>query len=42
MGEHTRLPETVRSKAKELKEERDFPTLGEAVRHMCREGDYDV
>jgi len=42
MGEHTRLPETVRSKAKELKEERGFATLGEAVRHMCREGDYNV
>lgn len=38
----TRVPETVKSKAEDVQKEYDFATLGEAIRHMCREGGYDV
>ena len=37
-----RVPESVYNTAKELKEERGFATIGEAIRHMCQEGGYDV
>jgi Arc/MetJ-type ribon-helix-helix transcriptional regulator len=42
MREQHRLPEPVAEQAKELKKERDFSSVGEAVRYMCREGGYDV
>jgi len=38
----TRVPESVREKAKEVQDEYEYPSLGEAIRHMCREADYDV
>jgi hypothetical protein len=37
-----RVPDTVSEKAQELKENRDFASIGEAIRHMCQEGGYDV
>jgi hypothetical protein len=40
--ETVRIPDTVYEAAGELKEEQDFATLGEAIRHMCNEGGYDV
>ena len=42
MTQHIRVPDTVYDEAERLKEERDFPSIGEAVRYMCREGGYDV
>lgn len=39
---HIRIPDTVYEEAEQVKEERDFPSIGEAVRHMCQEGDFDV
>lgn len=37
-----RLPTTVYERAGEVKNEYDFASIGEAVRHMCREGGFDV
>lgn len=37
-----RVPTTVSEKATELKDEYDFASKGEAIRHMCREGGFDV
>jgi len=42
MVSQLRVPDTVRNRAEELKREEDFATLGEAVRHMCQEGDFNV
>lgn len=42
MVEQTRIPNTVYEVAHNVKEEHDYPSLGEAIRHMCREGGYDV
>jgi hypothetical protein len=42
MTKSVKVPETVHSKAGEVQEEYDYATLGEAIRHMCREGDYSV
>lgn len=42
MSQQVRIPDTIYEKAEELKEERDFPSIGEAIRYMCREGGYDV
>lgn len=42
MSEHVRIPETVYAAAVQVKEDRDFPSIGEAIRYMCREGGYDV
>jgi len=39
---HTRVPDSVRDSAKDVKEEYDYPSIGEAIRHMCRKGGYDV
>jgi hypothetical protein len=39
---HTRVPDSVREKAKDVKSEYDYPSIGEAIRHMCQEGGYDV
>jgi len=37
-----RIPDPVKEQADELVESRDFQSIGEAVRHMCREGGYNV
>lgn len=37
-----RLPMPVYRKAKEIKKQHNYPTLGEAIRHAMREADYDV
>lgn len=42
MSKGVRLPTPVYEKAKEVQEMHDYASLGEAVRHMCREGGYDV
>jgi hypothetical protein len=42
MTEAVKLPEPVYERAQEVQDEKDFATLGEAIRHMCQEGDYDV
>lgn len=42
MTQQVRVPDTVYEKAEQLKEERDYPTIGEAIRYMCREGEFDV
>ena len=39
---HTRVPDSVREKAKEVQEQYGYPTIGEAIRHMCQEAGYDV
>jgi hypothetical protein len=39
---HVRVPASVHDAAEEIREEYDYPTLGEALRHMIREGGYDV
>lgn len=36
------VPDSVYEQAKKLKDEKDFATLGEALRYMCRNGGYDV
>jgi antitoxin component of RelBE/YafQ-DinJ toxin-antitoxin module len=40
--EHARVPVEVKRRAEDVKDEYGFPTLGEAIRHMCQEGGYDV
>lgn len=37
-----RVPTTVDARADELMDEYDFASKGEAIRHMCRNGGYDV
>jgi hypothetical protein len=37
-----RVPESVRDAAESVQEEYDYATIGEAIRHMAREGGYDV
>jgi hypothetical protein len=39
---HIRVPKRVYEKATTLQDERDFATIGEAIRHMAQEGGYDV
>jgi hypothetical protein len=40
---HTRVPNSVRDKAEDVKKEYDYPSLGEAIRHMCQSTEsYDV
>ena len=39
---HVRVPDPVYEVAGEVKEERDLPSMGEAIRYMVREGGYDV
>ena len=38
----TRVPDTVLDKADDVQDEHGYPTIGEAIRHMVREGGYDV
>lgn len=40
--EQARVPVPVMDKAREIQEEYDYPTIGEAIRHMCQEAGYDV
>jgi len=40
--ENHRIPNTVAEKAREVRDEHDFPSIGEAIRHMAQEGGYDV
>jgi len=40
--EHARVPTTVLERARQVKDEYDYPTIGEAIRHMCQNGGYDV
>lgn len=42
MSEHVRVPDTVYEEAKRVQTELDFASIGEAIRHMCQEGGYDV
>jgi len=42
MARAVRLPESVAETAEDVQEEFNYQALGEAVRHMCREGGYDV
>lgn len=42
MTRNVRVPDTVHETAQEIQELHDYATLGEAIRHMCREGGYDV
>ena len=39
---HTRIPNPVYNEAKKVQHEHDYATIGEAIRHMVREGGYDV
>ena len=38
----TRVPDAVLDKAEDVQTEHDYPTIGEAIRHMVREGGYNV
>jgi hypothetical protein len=42
MSVHTRVPEPVYNRAAELKKEHDYTSIGEAIRHMCQKGGFDV
>ena len=39
---HARVPNAVLDAAKDVQDEHDYPTIGEAIRHMVREGGYDA
>jgi hypothetical protein len=41
-SKQTRVPDSVREQAEDVKDEYEYPSLGEAIRHMCQEGGYDV
>lgn len=36
------LPEPVADEAEDVMKEHDYPSLGEAIRHVFREAGYDV
>ena len=40
--EQHRIPDPVAEQAKQLRDERDFTSVGEAIRYMAREGGFDV
>lgn len=42
MSTSVRVPDPVHETAVEIKELHDYASIGEAIRHMCREGGYDV
>jgi len=43
MTHSVKLPDTVHERALEVQQMHDYATIGEAVRHMCRdERGYDV
>lgn len=37
-----RLPKPVEEQAREIQSEHEYPSLGEAVRHVFQEAGYDV
>jgi hypothetical protein len=37
MTQGVKVPDTVYERAGEVQEEHDYATLGEAIRHMCRD-----
>jgi len=39
---HVRVPDPVYDEAEQIKDDRDLPSIGEALRYMAREGGYDV
>jgi antitoxin component of RelBE/YafQ-DinJ toxin-antitoxin module len=39
---HARVPDSVYERATDVKDKYGYPTIGEAIRHMCQEGNYDV
>jgi len=42
MAHRPHIPDPVYEKADELCDERDFTSIGEAIRFMAQEGDFDV
>lgn len=42
MSKAVKVPDPVHETATDIKEMHDYASLGEAIRHMCREGGYDV
>lgn len=42
MTQGVKVPDPVYEQANGIKEMHDYASLGEAIRHMCREGGYDV
>jgi len=42
MTRAVKLPEPVVQRAEGLVEERDFATIGEAIRYMCQQGGFEV
>lgn len=41
MGKRPRLPEPVEQELAQIKDEYDYPSLGEAVRHVMKEAGYE-
>lgn len=41
-SKQARIPRPVYEEAREIQEEYGYPSIGEAVRHMCQEAGYDV
>lgn len=39
---HVRVPTRVHDIAQDVQEQHGYPSIGEAIRHMVREGEYDV
>lgn len=40
---HARVPDAVLDRARDIRDEYDYPSIGEAIRHMCQSGEaYDV
>jgi len=37
-----RIPDSVYERASDVQDEYGYQTIGEAIRHMCRDGDHDV
>jgi hypothetical protein len=42
MVKQAKLPEPVHDRAMELKEEEEFSSIGDAIRHVFTEAGYDV
>lgn len=42
MARRPRVPDSVCERAETIKDEYEYGSIGEAIRHMCREGGYDV
>lgn len=39
---HVRIPMTVYQEAEIIQDKYGYPSMGEAIRHMCKEAGYDV